>query len=309
MFDVIIVGGGPAGLSATLNLGRSCRRVLLCDAAKPRNARAQAAHGILSRDGIAPTQLLQIGREQLRPYSNVELREIEVIDAQPMEDGFQITLANGVQEEARVLLLATGVRDVIPAIPGFAELWGRGVFHCPYCQGWEVRDQPLAIYGKGKIGLGQALHLTNWSRDLVLCTDGPAELDKEDLALLARLQIPVREEPIARLEVRQDDPMPSQEDEHSLLERIVFTTGESLERHALFLAPEQERSALMTKLGVTRVNANGETGIPHLYMAGDVASSYQKVTIAMAGGLRAALAINQMLIEEDLHALTSPVLV
>jgi thioredoxin reductase len=172
-----------------------------------------------------------------------------------------------------------------------------------------VRDQPLAIYGKGKIGLGQALHLTNWSRDLVLCTDGPAELDKEDLALLARLQIPVREEPIARLEVRQDDPMPSQEDEHSLLERIVFTTGESLERHALFLAPEQERSALMTKLGVTRVNANGETGIPHLYMAGDVASSYQKVTIAMAGGLRAALAINQMLIEEDLHALTSPVLV
>lgn len=307
MFDVIIVGGGPAGLSAALNLGRSCRHVLLCDTAKPRNAPAIAAHGLLSRDGIAPTQLLQIGREQLHPYSNVEWREIEVLDALPMEDGFKIALGNGVQEEARVLLLATGVRDVLPNIQGFAEFWGRGVFHCPYCQGWEVRDQPLAIYGKGEQGLGMALNLTNWSRDLVLCSDGPAELSEQDLALLARLQIPVREEPLARLEGGQDDQMALQEGQPSLLERIVFTNGESLPRHALFLTPRQQHSALFTNLGVTKVNANGETEIPRLYLAGDTANTHQKVALAIASGVRAALAINKHLIEEDLNSLTSDV--
>jgi thioredoxin reductase len=309
MFDVIIVGGGPAGLSAALNLGRSCKHVLLCDTAKPRNGRSIAAHGLLSRDGIAPTQLLQIGREQLHPYSNVEWREIEVLDALPLENGFKVTLANGVQEEARVLLLATGVRDVLPNIQGCAEFWGRGVFHCPYCQGWEVRDQPLAIYGKGEQGLGMALNLTNWSRDLVWCSDGPAEVSEQDLALLAWLQIPVREEPIARLEGRPDDQTALQESQPSLLERIVFTNGESLARHALFLTPEQQHCALFTRLGVAKVNANGETEIPRLYLAGDAANSHQKVSIAIASGVRAALAINKQLIEEDLNALISKVFV
>jgi thioredoxin reductase len=307
MFDVIIVGGGPAGLSAALNLGRSCRQVLLCDAGKPRNASAPAAHGLLSRDGIAPTQLLHIGREQLLPYSNIELREREVLDAQPLENGFKVTLADGVQEEARVLLLATGVKDELPAIPGFTEFWGRGVFHCPYCQGWEVRNQPLAIYGKGEQGLGTALNLTNWSRDLVLCSDGPAELSQQDLALLAELQIPVRQEPIARLEGRQGEQMVLQEGQHSLLDRIIFTNGESLPRHALFLATKQHRGALFTRLGATRVDADGETEIPHLYLAGDISNSHQKVALAIAGGVRAALAINKRLIEEDLQTLTSTV--
>src|SRR5439155_13925562 len=123
--------------------------------------------------------------------------EREVLNALPMEDGFKMTLANGGREETRVLLLATGVRDELPSIQGCAEFWGRGVFHCPYCQGWEVRDQPLAIYGKGEEGLAMALNLTNWSRDLVLCSDGPDELSEEELTLLARLQISVRQEPIA----------------------------------------------------------------------------------------------------------------
>jgi thioredoxin reductase len=309
MFDVIIVGGGPAGLSAALNLGRSCRNVLLCDAAKPRNAVAPTAHGILSRDGIAPMRLLEIGREQLYPYSNVELREIEVIDAQPTEEGFKVVLANGIQEEARVLLLATGVKDVLPPIKGLKELWGRGAFHCPYCQGWEVRDQPLAVYGKGEHGLGMALNLYNWSRDLVLCSDGPAELGEAALSLLASLQISVREEPIAYLEGIQDSQRALQEGKHSLLERIVFTNGESLPRNALFISPGQEQSALFTKVGVSKVSASGETDIPRLYLAGDTASSYQKVTLAMASGVRAALAINQYLVGEDINILTSRVLV
>lgn len=304
MFDVIIVGGGPAGLSAALNLGRSCRHVLLCDAAKPRNAAASAAHGLLSRDGIAPTQFLQIGREQLHPY-NVELREREVLDAIPLEDGFKITLADGVQEESRALLLATGVRDELPSIPGFREFWGQGIFHCPYCQGWEVHDQPLAIYGKGEQGLSMTLNLTNWSRNLVLCSDGPAELSEQELALLAMLQIPIHQEPIARLEGKPYLP----EGQHSLLERIVFTNGESLPRHALFLTPEQQYDALFTRLGVTKVNANGETEIPRLFLAGDTANSHQKVALAIASGVRAAFAINKHLLEEDFNTLTPRVFV
>jgi thioredoxin reductase len=228
-----------------------------------------------------------------------------VLDALPLEDGFQITLANGVQEEARVLLLATGVRDELPNIQGCAEFWGRGVFHCPYCQGWEVRDQPLAIYGKGEQGLAMALTLTNWSRDLVWCSDGPVEVSEQNRALLARLQISVREEPLARLEGRQEDQMALQEGQQSLLERIVFTNGESLPRRALFLTPEQQYSALFTKLGVAKVNASGQTEIPHLYLAGDTAHPHQKVALAIASGVRAALAINQQLIEEDLDTLTS----
>jgi thioredoxin reductase len=309
MFDVIIVGGGPAGLSAALNLGRSCRSVLLCDTAKPRNASAFAVHGLLSRDGIAPMQLLQIGREQLHSYSNVELREIEVLDVLPLEDGFRIVQADGVQEEAKVLLLATGVRDELPKIQGFAEFWGRGVFHCPSCQGWEVRDQPLAIYGKGEQGLEMAWYLANWSRDLVWCSDGPAELSEQDRALLAMLQIPIREEPLARLEGRKNGLMALQEGQQSLLERIIFTNGESLPRHALFLTPRQQPGALLSRLGVTKVNASGETEIPRLYLAGDIANLQHKVSLAIAGGVRAAFAINKHLIEEDIKILTFGVFV
>lgn len=127
---------------------------------------AHAAHGLFYRDGISPTQLLQIGQEQLRSYDGVEIQVGEVVDAQKLGDGFQVTLSDGNQFVGRKLLLATGMKDSLPAIDGFAELWGSSIFHCPYCHGWEVRDQPLAIYGKGEVGLEMTLMLTRWSRVL-----------------------------------------------------------------------------------------------------------------------------------------------
>lgn len=223
MYDVIIVGAGPAGLSAALILGRSCRRVLVCDTGKPRNAASRAMHGYLTRDGIPPREILGIAREQLRQYDTVEIRDVGVADAGCRSDArFHVALADGSQHESRKLLIATGVVDNVPDIPGFREFYGLGVFHCPYCDGWEVRDQPLAIYGRGARGLGLSLELTGWSRDLVLCTDGPPEIDAEGLARVRRNGIRVREDRLVRLEGRDT------------LERLVFASGDPLSCRALF---------------------------------------------------------------------------
>jgi thioredoxin reductase len=224
-----------------------------------------------------------------------------------VEDRFVVTLADGMQESTRKLLLTTGVRDELPEIEGFAEFWGRGVFHCPYCHGWEVRDQPLAIYGKGEEGLEQALLLTNWSRDLVLCSDGPVQLSEQDRNLLAKQHIPLREEAIARLEGTRANATVSREDQQDALERIVFINGEILPRRGLFIHPNQhQHSPLAEKLGCTmrggivKVAANGWTGIPHLYMAGDATIFAQQMVLAAGSGVRAALGINVDLLQEDL---------
>jgi len=296
MYDVIIVGAGPAGLSAALMLGRSRRRVLVCDSGKPRNAASRAMHGFLSRDGMPPREFLATAREQLRQYDTVEIRDIEVRDATCRDTRFHVALADGTSHSSRKLLIATGVIDNIPEIPGFRELYGLGVFHCPYCDGWEVRDQPLAIYGRGARGLGLSLELTGWSRDLVLCTDGPSEIEDADLASLARHGIRVREERVVRLEGRET------------LERVIFASGDPLPRRALFFTTGQtQRSQLALALGcefnekgTVRTGKYESTHLSGLYVAGDASRAVQWVVVAAAEGAEAAFAINTDLLKEDL---------
>lgn len=297
MFDAIIVGAGPAGLSAALILGRARRRVLLCDAGQPRNAVSHALHGYLTRDGINPAEFLRLGREELKAYESVQLRETEVIDARRTDDGFEIGLAQGERLRSRKLLLATGVTDDLPQLAGFDLFYGLSVFHCPYCDGWEVRDQPLAVYGNGEGGYGLALELLLWSRDVVLCTDGPALLSSEQRERLAQQNIGVREEKISRLEGNK-----------GLLERIVFSEGEPLARRAMFFSTGQrQRSDLPVKLGC-KLTEQGcvdtgdyeTTNIPGLYVAGDASRLVQFVIVAAAEGAQAAVAINKELMKEDL---------
>src|SRR5438105_4448091 len=171
MFDVIVVGGGPAGLSAALMLGRCRRSVLVCDLAQPRNRRSCALHGYLTRDGVAPAAFIDLGRGELTPYG-VQLRRIGVTGACWTDGRFRVTLAEGQEEEARFLLLATGVIDDQPLVPGFDDCYGRSVFHCPYCDGWEWSDRRFAAMGRPFEASRLALGLTNWSRDVLLCTHG-----------------------------------------------------------------------------------------------------------------------------------------
>jgi thioredoxin reductase len=296
-YDCVIVGAGPAGLSAALLLGRCRRTVLVCDVGDPRNARSEGLHSYLTRDGIRPAEFLDLARQEVARYPTVEFRQVEVLDATRSPDGFRIVCADGRQVASRKLLLATGVVDELPRLAGLDALYGRSVHHCPYCDGWEWRDQPIAIYGAAEEGKALALGLTVWSDDLVLCTGGPSGLSGEDLEQLSREGIEVREERVTRLE-----------GQNGLLERIVFETGESMPRRALFFCSGQhQRSALARKLGC-RFTPKGAvdtgsceaTDVPGLYVAGDASKEAQFAIVAAAEGTEAGMAINKTLLKEDL---------
>lgn len=302
LWDTIIVGGGPAGLSAALVLGRCRRHVRVFDDGKPRNAASSAIHGFLGHDGIAPARLLAKALEQLAPYPSVVIDPTCVVDVQRTVQGFAVQTLDGRRFNARTLLLATGVVDELPDIPGFLELYGVGVFHCPYCDGWEIRDQPLAVYGRGDDkGGGLALEMTLWSPDVVLCSDGPSGLSAGCRDRLHRHGIAVREEKIIRLEVTRKVP-------HEACFAVEFESGPQLVRGALFFNTGSHPSTdFAQRLGCDLHEPTGcvvdrrtqMTAVPGLYVAGDASRDVLQVVVAAAEGAAAAIAINTALLDED----------
>jgi len=296
-YDCVIVGGGPAGLNAALILGRCLRRVLICDDGQPRNARSRNMHGFLSRDGIPPLELLQIGRQQLRPYETVEFQHVSVMRVNCQDAGFEVVLADGRQMTARKVLLATGMIDDLPDVEGLQPLYGSSVFHCPYCDGWERRDMPLAVYGNGKSAAGLSLTLSLWSRDIVVCTDGPSKVSAGKRREMKSRGIAIDPEPIARLEGTD-----------GMLERIVFRSGRTLERKAMFVHTDQrQHSKLAEQLGCdvtlkhsVKTGRYEITNVQGLYVAGDASRDVQLAVVAAAEGAMAAFAINTALLKEDL---------
>lgn len=297
-WDVIIIGGGPAGLSAALTLGRCRRNVLVCDVGQPRNRASHHLHSFITRDGISPREFLRIAREQLQPYTSVQLRDALVLDARMENDGFEVTLHTGETHWCRKLLLATGVVDHLPEIENVEKFYGRSVHHCPYCDAWEWREQPMAVYGKGEKGAGLALMLCQWTDDIVLLTDGEPEITPDYSERLARRHIRICEERIARLEG---------DEEHGALERVVLKSGEVIERRALFFNTGQnQRSMIPMRLGCDFTEKGGvvvgehevATQIPGLYVAGDASRDVQLVIVAAAEGTKAAFAINKALLSE-----------
>ncbi|MBW4533677.1 MAG: NAD(P)/FAD-dependent oxidoreductase [Pleurocapsa minor HA4230-MV1] len=297
IYDCVIVGGGSAGLSAALLLGRGRRRVLVCDKGKPRNVYADESHSFFTRDGISPHELLSIGRDQLKPYKSVEFQAIGVKEIKPFGDQFDVVFEDGTMKQSRKILLAFGVIDEFPDIENFGKFWGKSVFHCPYCHGWEVRDEPLAVVGNGETGMEMAALLKNWSADLVLCTNGEADLTLEQRKLLENHQIIVREEKIVQLEGND-----------GRLETIVFETNEKITCHGMLIRPKQKlRSDLAEKLGcelnefnlIKTTNVFNETSVKGVYAAGDITSPMQALAVAVFQGSTVASGLNHSLIAED----------
>jgi thioredoxin reductase len=294
-YDVAIVGGGAAGLSAALVLGRARRRVIVIDSGEPRNAPADHMHGFLSRDGMPPDELLRAGRGEAAAYG-VELLSGRVTSVEP---GFSLQLADGASVEARRLLIATGATDDLPHIEGAAERWGRDFLHCPYCHGFEVRDQPLGVIGTGPESVEHAHLIRQWTDDLVFFPHTSKLTAREREELEAR-GIRVVEGEVRLLLVEDDR-----------LEGVVLADGRRVERAALFIRPRmrprgdsvfEQLGCDVDDLGFLRVDRVGKTSVPGVWAAGNVANPRAQVITAAGEGSAAAIAINADLVEEAVRA-------
>jgi len=295
MYDVIIIGGSAAGLSAALYLGRMRRKVLIFDTGTPCNRFSHASHGFLTRDGVAPAELVRIGREQLQLYTTIAFQNEAVTEIVPGSENFQVTTATN-SYTARKILLATGLRDELPPLPNVAQFWGQSVFHCPYCDGWEWRDQPLAIYGNGEHTLHVAKLVRNLTDDLVICTGDAVSFSAEDQERLAAKGIRIIETPVTGLAGVDGQ-----------LATIHFADGTQLARRALYLAPKlSQASDLAARLGCTlsednfvQVDATMQTTVPGVYAAGDMTKTMRQIVAAAAQGATAGGMINMALSGED----------
>lgn len=294
-YDCIVVGDGVAGLSAALYLGRARRPTLVLGAGEPRNAVALKMHGFLSREGITPHELLEIARAQIEAYPDVVFERERIVAAETDGRGFRLRGESGKVFASARLLLATGVRDVLPEIDGIANLWGSRLFTCPYCDGWEFRDRPLAIVGRGCEAISLAREMLRWSKRLtVVATDGTGPA-AEDRAWFALHRPPVITSPLARFREATDGVA------------LDFGDGGAIEVAAVFFsAPLRQRSGLPAALGCELdaegrivVDDCGRTNVPNCYAAGDAANHRHQVVLAAAGGAAAAMAINEDLIERE----------
>lgn len=295
-WDVVIAGAGPAGLSASLVLGRACRRVLLCDTGTPRSWASKEMHAYLSRDGIPPDRFRELARREVLEYSSVRFAAVEVTGARRVRDGFRVELAGRAPVRARKLLIATGLFDIVPRIPGIDDLFGRTVFQCPYCDGWEMRGRKIAVYGRRQRGFHMARAMTAWARDIVLCTDGRSGYSAGQRSELAANDIVVNEKRVEKLEgVR------------GRLGAVVFADGSRLPRDALFFdTPSRGQSGLAEALGCRFGRDGGvlcgeyeATSVPGVFVAGNITRDVQLSIVAAAEGARAAFGINRSLTRED----------
>ncbi len=294
--DVLIVGGGPAGLSAALILGRCFRKVLLCDEGRQRNLSSHAIHGLLGREGRSPSDFLHEALEELLRYDSVSVRGTRVTDIIPAGGKFEFVCANGATGTASKILLATGLADELPELTGIKALYGVSVHHCLYCDGFEYAGRPVAAYGKDDKGVDLAVMMKHWMEDVVACSDG-TEVSPQAAQKLRAHNIPLRSEPIESLEGANGE-----------LTKIVFKSGSDLPRAGLFFSTGcHQASDLSKRLGCQRDAKGGvvidsdteETSVPGVYVAGDVSRDVLLVAAAIAEGAQAAIAINKAFLRRD----------
>ena len=304
-YDVVIVGGGAAGLSAGVALSRARRTVLVIDAGQPRNAPAGHVHNYLAREGTPPADLLAQGRAEVEGYGGTIVRGAAVaVERRDGVHGFRVRLDDGSAVEARRLLVATGLVDRLPDVPGVAERWGTDVLHCPYCHGWEVRDQPIGVLGDGPMAVHQALMWRQWTDDVTLFLHRAPQPTPEEREDLAARDIPVVEGEVAAVEYDDDG-----------ITGVRLVSGEVVPRRAVVVAPRFDaRADALASLGIepeplvanghvvgTFVPADpmGATAVPGVWVAGNVTDLKAQVVVSAAAGLSTAAALNMDLIAED----------
>jgi len=297
IYDCAIVGGGPAGLNAALVLGRAKRNVMLLDSGKPRNRVAHESHGYLTRDRIQPAEFRKIAYEEVHHYPSVESKQVVVETVNRTTDGFELSLSSGEVIQARKLLLAAGLKEVLPDIAGVHDFYGKSLFNCPFCDGWEHRDQPLVIVSDNPHLFHSIKLLYNWSKQLTVCTNGKRILDDEQQSQLKERGIEVIEQSIAAFSGTNGQ-----------LERVQFTDGSHIECSGGLIAPQwipnisfqEELGYESTELGGIVTNPMGKTTVDGVFAAGD--SAYvmpSQLIFAAASGSKAAAAVLADLIEED----------
>lgn len=296
LFDVIIIGGGPAGLTAAVVLGRCRRKVLVFDHRQQRNRRSLGMHNFLTRDGIAPEDFLKISRREIKNYG-VKILHTEIKTAKKnKKEHFIIKDKNGKTYYSKKLVLATGLADKLPAIKGTTKFYGKSIFHCPYCDGWEASNKKIGVYAKNKGGIDLALTLTLWSRQITLYTDGEKYVRKKSRELLAKKNIDII-----------DDTISSFEGSRQQLKNIVFENGEKSDCDAIFFSNGYDvQCELVESLGCTLdknkiviTNKAQQTNMKGLYVAGDASKDMHFVVVAAAEGAKAAVYINKELLKEE----------
>jgi thioredoxin reductase (NADPH) len=300
-YDVAVVGGGAAGLSAAVALARSLRSVVVIDACEPRNAPAAHAHNLLGREGVPPLDLLAAGRGEAESYG-AEIRPGRTVAVRRVDDGFELDLADGARLTARRLLLATGLVDELPDVPGVRERWGRDVLHCPYCHGWEVRGQRIGVLATGPLAGHQALLFRQLSDDVTVLLHTAPELEEEVAEQLAALGVEVVRGAVERLTVEGDR-----------LTAVVLADGRDLPVDAVAVGPRfVARSDLWAQLGGTLTDhpmgafiesdPMGRTAVPGVWTAGNAGNLSAMVGMSAAEGVMAGAAINADLVTEDARA-------
>jgi thioredoxin reductase len=285
-YDCIVVGGGAAGLSAALSLGRARRLTLVIDAGQQSNLVAHGIGGLLGHDRLPPAELYATGRRELGEYPTVTVRAGQVVSVESADGGFLVTLADGAVSQARRLLLATGMQYRYPEVPGMAPRWGETVFHCPFCHGWEVRGRPLAVFGGPPIVVHQALLLTSWSDDVTVLIAGASDLDESDRDRLTAAGVSIDERPVAELL----GPGRS-------LEAVRFTDGEERRCQGMLVATTlHQRSDLARHLGLAFappdplsteslvIDPQHRTSLTGVFAAGDTTAGPPSVARAVAAG-------------------------
>jgi thioredoxin reductase len=296
MIDCAIIGGGPAGLNAALVLGRARRNVVLFDNNQPRNAVTHESHGFI-RDGVKPEEFRSIAHEELVRYPSIQFRHTTATAARPDGKGFQVTTAAGETYRVRKIILATGLKETLPAVPGIQEYYGKSLFSCPYCDGWERRDQPLVIISENEHAFDLVKSVYQWSRDLILCTNGYYAVSREDRRTLAAKNIRVYEQKIKWLAGSGGQ-----------LQKVILDDGSEEARTGGFVSPVWSQPSSIGKTLGCALNEHGgiaaddfgRTNVDGVYAAGDASNIVPaQLIVAAAGGSRAAIGVNSELTAEE----------